>query len=69
MGTKPVNKLFLRLKPTFSDKTDDLPMKPFCFANDRIVPSAQASMHPLDIGLIRGYAIFDFFRTHIRIYF
>ena len=38
-------------------------MKPFCFANDRIVLSAQASIHPLDIGLIRGYAIFDFFRT------
>lgn len=38
-------------------------MKPFCFANDRIVPSEQAVIHPLDIGLIRGYAIFDFFRT------
>jgi|SRR5690554_3657932 len=38
-------------------------MKPFCFANDRILPSEQAFIHPLDIGLIRGYAIFDFFRT------
>ena len=44
-------------------KTSDLPMKPFCFANDHILPSEQASLHPLDIGLIRGYAIFDFFRT------
>lgn len=38
-------------------------MKPFCFAGDRIVESQLASLHPLDIGLIRGYAIFDFFRT------
>lgn len=38
-------------------------MKPFCFAQDQVIPSDQASLHPLDIGLIRGYAIFDFFRT------
>ncbi len=38
-------------------------MKPFCFAGDKIIESNQASVHPLDIGLIRGYAIFDFFRT------
>ncbi|WP_375582980.1 aminotransferase class IV [Cyclobacterium xiamenense] len=38
-------------------------MKPFCFAADRIIDSQEASLHPLDIGLIRGYAIFDFFRT------
>ncbi|WP_209331912.1 aminotransferase class IV [Lunatimonas salinarum] len=38
-------------------------MKPFCFAGDRILESQLASLHPLDIGLIRGYAIFDFFRT------
>lgn len=38
-------------------------MKPFCFALDKIIPSNQASLHPLDIGLIRGYGIFDFFRT------
>jgi branched-chain amino acid aminotransferase len=38
-------------------------MKPFCFANDKIIASDQASLHPMDIGLIRGYGIFDFFRT------
>nr|MBI1231964.1 branched-chain amino acid aminotransferase [Cytophagales bacterium] len=38
-------------------------MKPFCFSNNVIIESARASCHPLDIGLIRGYAIFDFFRT------
>ncbi|MFO7822366.1 MAG: aminotransferase class IV [Cyclobacterium sp.] len=38
-------------------------MKPYCFANDTITDSKEASLHPLDIGLIRGYAIFDFFRT------
>ncbi|WP_114750851.1 aminotransferase class IV [Pleomorphovibrio marinus] len=38
-------------------------MKPFCFAKDKIISSHEASCHPLDIGLIRGYAIFDFFRT------
>ncbi|GGZ39803.1 D-alanine aminotransferase [Echinicola pacifica] len=37
--------------------------KPYCFAKDEIIPSEEASLHPLDIGLIRGYAIFDFFRT------
>ncbi|EKB50170.1 aminotransferase class IV [Cecembia lonarensis] len=38
-------------------------MKPFCFANDRIIASDKATLHPMDIGLIRGYGIFDFFRT------
>ncbi|WP_186758429.1 aminotransferase class IV [Echinicola salinicaeni] len=38
-------------------------MKPFCFAVDQIINSEKASMHPMDIGLIRGYAVFDFFRT------
>lgn len=38
-------------------------MKPFCFANEKIIASDQASLHPMDIGLIRGYGIFDFFRT------
>ena len=38
-------------------------MKPFCFAKEKIIESKLATCHPLDIGLIRGYAIFDFFRT------
>lgn len=38
-------------------------MKPFCFAKNEIIESKSATCHPLDIGLIRGYAIFDFFRT------
>ena len=37
--------------------------KPFCFSVDQIASTPSASLHPLDIGLIRGYAIFDFFRT------
>lgn len=38
-------------------------MKPLCFAQNQIIPSSQATLHPMDIGLIRGYGIFDFFRT------
>jgi len=38
-------------------------MKPFCFAVDKIIESEKASLHPMDIGLIRGYGVFDFFRT------
>jgi branched-chain amino acid aminotransferase len=38
-------------------------MKPFCFANQAIIASEKATIHPMDIGLIRGYGIFDFFRT------
>src|SRR5690554_943024 len=37
--------------------------KPFCFSGNKIVAADDASIHPLDIGLIRGYAIFDFLRT------
>lgn len=38
-------------------------MKPYCFANNQIISSEKAVIHPMDIGLIRGYGIFDFFRT------
>ncbi len=38
-------------------------MKPFCFADGTIVPTESATLHPMDLGLIRGYGIFDFFRT------
>lgn len=38
-------------------------MKPFCFADGQIISSEKATIHPMDLGLIRGYGIFDFFRT------
>lgn len=38
-------------------------MKPFCFADGNIIPTASATIHPMDLGLIRGFGIFDFFRT------
>ena len=38
-------------------------MKPFCFADGKIIPTQTATIHPMDMGLIRGYGIFDFFRT------
>ncbi len=38
-------------------------MKPYCFAKNQIISSHLAVIHPMDIGLIRGYGIFDFFRT------
>ncbi|MAN87537.1 MAG: branched-chain amino acid aminotransferase [Algoriphagus sp.] len=38
-------------------------MKPFCFADGKIIDTQTASIHPMDLGLIRGYGIFDFFRT------
>ncbi|UJP64993.1 aminotransferase class IV [Mongoliitalea daihaiensis] len=39
-------------------------MKTYCFANDQIIASKDAYLHPMDIGLIRGYGIFDFLRTN-----
>lgn len=38
-------------------------MKPYCFADGVVIPSETATVHPMDLGLIRGYGIFDFFRT------
>ncbi len=38
-------------------------MMPFCFANDEIIPSSDARIHPMDLAFIRGYGIFDFFRV------
>src|SRR5690606_15038915 len=38
-------------------------MKPFCFADGAIIPTESATIHPMDLGLIRGFGIFDFFRT------
>lgn len=38
-------------------------MKPFCFADGTIIPTESATIHPMDLGLIRGFGIFDFLRT------
>jgi len=38
-------------------------MKPFCFADGQIISTEKASIHPMDLSFIRGYGIFDFFRT------
>lgn len=38
-------------------------MKPFCFADGNIIPTQDARLHPSDLAVIRGYGIFDFFRT------
>ena len=35
----------------------------FCFLNGDLLPTAQASLHIADLGLLRGYGIFDFFRA------
>ena len=36
---------------------------PHVYLNGRIVPLADAAISPLDIGLLRGYAVFDLLRT------
>lgn len=38
-------------------------MKPICFADGKIIPVEAATIHPMDLAVIRGYGIFDFFRT------
>lgn len=37
--------------------------KPSIYLNGRIVPEDEAHISPLDIGLLRGYAVFDLLRT------
>ena len=44
-------------------------MKPageYVYLNGRIVPAAEARLSPFDIGLLRGYAVFDLLRTDRR---
>jgi len=36
---------------------------PYVYLNGRIVPLADAAISPYDIGLLRGYAVFDLLRT------
>jgi len=38
-------------------------MKQYCFAKNQIINASEATIHPMDIAVIRGYGIFDFFRT------
>lgn len=35
----------------------------YIFINGAVVPAAQAAVSPFDIGLLRGYAVFDLLRT------
>ena len=39
-------------------------MPDLCYINGKIVPPEEASIGIKDIGLLRGYACFDFFRTY-----
>lgn len=38
-------------------------MQEFTYLNGEILPSEKAQLHVSDLGLLRGYGIFDFFRT------
>ena len=35
-----------------------------CYYKDRIVPTAETFVHISDLGLLRGYGLFDYFRTY-----
>lgn len=37
--------------------------KEFFFVNDRILPAQEATLQISDLGLFRGYGVFDYFRT------
>ena len=39
-------------------------MKKYCYFNGKIIESKKASLPINDIGVIRGYSIFDYFRTY-----
>jgi D-alanine transaminase/branched-chain amino acid aminotransferase len=36
----------------------------YCYLNGSFLPTAEASLHLNDLGLLRGFAIFDYFRTY-----
>ncbi|MBN2404801.1 MAG: aminotransferase class IV, partial [Coriobacteriia bacterium] len=33
------------------------------YLNGRILPASQAAISPFDVGILRGYAVFDLFQT------
>lgn len=36
----------------------------YYYLNNKILPLSQAAIHPNDLGLLRGYAVFDYLRTY-----
>ena len=39
-------------------------MQKYCFLNDKICPTAEATVSIYDLSLLRGYGLFDYFRTY-----
>jgi len=35
----------------------------FCYFNGKIVPADRALIHPDDLGVLRGYGVFDVMKT------